>query len=198
LGIETPFQLLGVSIAISFKYHFIFEGRFMAGGTASPHKTRVAERRNEAMRLRQSGESYRAIAEKMSKTYPKYNESQAFKDIKAVLCNLNQETDQTAHEYVSLELERYDQYLIALSQKIQAGEVPAINTAIAISERRCKLLGLDAPIQVRIQEGVAAGVEAELRQFLDGLEAVLDRETFIKVLRAINSLQTLSAEAGSD
>jgi len=37
-----------------------------------------------------------------------------------------------------------------------------MNEAIKISDRRCKLLGLDAPIQIKIQEGIESGLEIEL------------------------------------
>jgi len=52
-------------------------------------------------------------------------------------------------------------------------------------------------LQVKIQESVEKGIETELRGFLEGLGAVLDRDTFKKVLDAYETIQNLQSRAGS-
>lgn len=48
----------------------------------------------------------------------------------------------------AIECDRLDTYLVRLAPRIAEGEDKAINTAIRISERRARLLGLDSPQQV--------------------------------------------------
>lgn len=54
------------------------------------------------------------------------------------------------------EIERMDMYLDKLSAKIDEGDEKAIATALRISERRAKLLGADAPVNV---QAVVANVD---------------------------------------
>lgn len=54
------------------------------------------------------------------------------------------------------EIERMDHYLDKLSAKIDEGDEKAIATALRISERRSKLLGADAPVNV---QAVVANVD---------------------------------------
>lgn len=44
-----------------------------------------------------------------------------------------------------LDVDRLDRMLVALSDRIEAGETRAIDTALRVLERRARLLGLDAP-----------------------------------------------------
>lgn len=54
-------------------------------------------------------------------------------------------TQEMANELRELELQRLDEFLRALWPKIQTGNPRAIETALKVSERRAKLMGLDAP-----------------------------------------------------
>lgn len=54
-------------------------------------------------------------------------------------------TQEMSTELRELELQRLDEFLRALWQKIQGGNTRAIETALKVSERRARLLGLDAP-----------------------------------------------------
>jgi len=167
----------------------------MAGGRTSAKKIDLVERRRKAVSLRKTGASYRAIAAKLAAEYgEKYTEQVVFKDVDHVLREALEYSTHDANELRTLELERYDQWLLSLAEKIRIGDTKAISTAIQISDRRCKLLGLDAPIQVKIEEGV----ESELRSFLEGLGAVLDRETFRKVLDAYETIQVMAGSAAKN
>lgn len=164
----------------------------MTWGKSSSRKVELAERRQKAISLRKAGASFQAIASKLSQEYgEKYSRVHAFKDVDACLTDIKELTTHDAEELRTLELERYDNYLLSLGPKIQQGNERAIATAIQISDRRCKLLGLDAPVKVKIEEGV----ENELRQFLDGLSTVLDNDTFQRVLQGFNTLQARAGQA---
>ena len=54
-------------------------------------------------------------------------------------------TQEMSNELRELEVQRLDEFLRALWPKIQSGNPRAIETALKVSERRAKLLGLDAP-----------------------------------------------------
>ena len=54
-------------------------------------------------------------------------------------------TQEMSNELRELEVQRLDEFLRALWPKIQTGNPRAIETALKVSERRAKLLGLDAP-----------------------------------------------------
>lgn len=85
-----------------------------AKGTASSRRIIVAERREQAWALRRRGYSYRAIAEELSPQFgDSYSKSQAERDIKHALDELNNRTLETAAEARALDLARLDDLLVA-------------------------------------------------------------------------------------
>ena len=50
------------------------------------------------------------------------------------------------------ELARLDAMLLSLQPAIDSGDVSAINAGVKLIERRCKLLGLDAPAKIDVTE----------------------------------------------
>lgn len=104
-----------------------------------------AEKRYQALQLRKAGASYRDIARQME-----VSTATAFywveQEMKAV----------PAEDAVTLrqqEVERLDRLQQAVWTNALKGDVPSVNTAVGIIDRRAKLLGLDAPQQVQV--GVA-------------------------------------------
>ena len=165
----------------------------MAGGKAAAKKLELAERRQTALSLRKSGASFRAIAAHIS-TIPGnegYSEGRAHADVSACLKEINEKTSLDTEEYRSLELERLDTAQLAIAKKVQAGDLGAIDRWLRLSERRSKLLGLDAPVKVDIAEHV----QTELEAFLDSLETLLPSETYRQVLTVVTAAQTHAAAA---
>jgi hypothetical protein len=82
-----------------------------------------------------------------------------------------------AEEYRAMETVRLDTYLGALSPQIEGGDFRAVGTAVRISERRSKLLGLDAPeaIDAVVRRRMDEETQAILEALRMGLAAVLDR-----------------------
>lgn len=146
----------------------------------SAKKIKIAERRQLALSLRKTGATYDKIAKAIAQEYnnPKYSRTHAFIDIDTELKALNEECTHSAEQVRRQELERLDEYLMRLANKIKLGDTQAINTALKVSERRSKLLGLDSPIEVRVEEGV----QGELRAFVEMLEARLPRQVYEQVL----------------
>ena len=170
----------------------------MARRTAQTHpkKVALAERRQKALNLRKTGATMEAIAAVLSKEFglPKYDRKQVFQDIDAGLGLLTEQCTHDAEELRQLELERLDTYLLRLQPKITLGDVRAIAQAVNISERRCKMLGLDAPIQIQVEDIV----NAELTAFIDGLEPLLPREVYIQVLDAVALIGAKAEVAGNN
>lgn len=96
---------------------------------------------DQVVELRLAGHSVRQIAAAtgMSRSTVHRREHQGIAQL-PVLAN--------ADELRKVEVARLDRYLAALDQRVQAGDVNAIQAALRVSDRRSKLLGLDAPIQV--------------------------------------------------
>ena len=166
----------------------------MAGGRNSAKQVSILARQQTALNLRKSGLSYAAIASKLSAEYgEKYSKQLAHQDVDKCLKEIATVLVHDAEELRALELERLNTLQLKLHAQVERGDVGAVKAALAIIDRRCKLLGLDAPIQVKIEEGV----ETELRSFLDSLAAVMPREDFKKVLDAYETIQNLQSRAVS-
>lgn len=162
----------------------------------TPKQVSIAQRRHKALNLRKTGATMEAIAAVISKEFnlPNYNRSRCFEDIDKSLQELNEQCTHSAEELRRQEFERLDNYLFRLEAKIKAGDVQAIAQAVKISERRCKMQGLDAPIQVQVEELV----NAELTAFLDSLEPLLPKDTYNAVLTAIAQIGDRAAASNQN
>ena len=150
----------------------------------------LAERRHKAFGLLRSGATYREVASVMRTLqhketgellYPKYSHTSATRDVKAVLAELRDERLSMAEEYVDLELQRLDIAAVAIAKKVQSGDLFAIDRWVKIIETRMRLLGLDAPVKLQVNQSV----DRELEQFLDSIERALPPDTFNQVLNAL-------------
>lgn len=115
------------------------------------HRTRAAD----AVRLRAGGLSYREIAAALG--YASENAAN-----KAVLSLLARAEAESADALRALENTRLDllwqkayRGIVASEKSEQGVSAPLIGAAVRISERRARLLGLDAPARVEVeQQGV--------------------------------------------
>lgn len=138
------------------------------------HRTQAIE----ATRLRAQGVPYREIADRLG--YPSENAAN-----KAVLGLLHRtETDAVA-DLRTLEAERLDHLtritlegITASTQGPQGLSAPLVSAAVRISERRARLLGLDAPQQVDLG-AKPVDIDAVAREFtaLLGATATGDPDT---------------------
>jgi hypothetical protein len=104
----------------------------------------AAQRRPQALALRQQGFSYRAIAAQLG-----LSQSQAIRDVRSALSALSEQEREEAALLRRLENERLDAMLVALWPDAIAGKLLAVDRVLAISDRRAKLWGLYAPTRVR-------------------------------------------------
>jgi hypothetical protein len=145
------------------------------GGSPSPTSVRraqAAERQRQAVTLRLSGQTFQAIAEALGYA----NRSAAYK---AVAVALDRWGSQDVAELQALEAARLDSYLAALAPQIERGSVQAIAGAVAISARRSKLLGLDAPTHLTITEEMLEAEHARLKGEVAALMLQQERDQLV-------------------
>jgi hypothetical protein len=105
------------------------------------------ERHTKALELRKSGHSYAVIGKAMG-----VSAQRAHAMVMKELAEINETLAEAREATRQMELERLDRMLAALEQGITDGESDAITTALRISAQRCKLLGLDAPAKVEVND----------------------------------------------
>lgn len=126
-----------------------------------------------ALELRKAGGTLEKIAQALG-----CGKSQAHRYVTKGLQELCEKTRETAEQLRALENYRLDRMLLALSSKIEMGDVPAINAALRIMERRAKLYALDAlPIEqepqvvtVRFEDPELARIETGFYDHAPALE----------------------------
>ena len=109
----------------------------------------------------------------------------AYSDVRAELAALREQTVEEAKELRDLELQRFDEMTAGLWPQIRAGSPPAVSAAVRVSERRLRLLGLDAPSAIKTEISGSLDVYAE--------RLAADRELFSKL--DIKQLEQLAAES---
>ena len=129
----------------------------MARGKAA-EQGEIIERQIQALDLRKTGKSYRAIGDALGISY-----TQAHRDVMTELKRLARLRRDKAEELRQLELERLDAYEEALHTGAAAGDPKAILAVVKLMERRAKLTGLDAPEQF---EDVTKMTDEELERIV--------------------------------
>ena len=134
----------------------------MSDGSKDQRKYEVAKRRAQALELRISGMSYRAIADAMQCA-----DSTAYELVQSALREIpaaNVELLRTEHDAMIRLL------MLKLKPRIDKGEPRAIEVATKLLERLAKLWGLDAPtrkvlevVTESVVDEAIAALEAELR-----------------------------------
>jgi len=123
----------------------------------------VANRRNFAVALRVQGLTYREISEAVCTRFQlepfKYDERDAYKDVALELAKVRRETSEMAGEIRAIELERLDKLMVIAMGAAQGDskreilpDLDAIPIVLKIMGRRAKLLGLDAPSQIKVED----------------------------------------------
>lgn len=82
--------------------------------------------------------------------------------LSAQLERARRRTNETADELLQLELKRLDRYLKSLEDRIDRGDVKAVEAALKVSERRARLAGLDAPDKSEVKVSVEHFTDEEL------------------------------------
>jgi hypothetical protein len=113
----------------------------------------------QALDLRLAGYTFDAIAQQLGYT----SRSSAYRAVGRAFRRIRAGADQSAETLRALEDARYDRMLRAIDDKVQQGDLAAIDRALRISHARRELWGLDAP--TRIDTGVSPAMAALLEQW---------------------------------
>lgn len=102
----------------------------------------VGEQEVRCYELRLAGKTFRQIAVETGLAVATVH--------KRIEAHIAQRVQPLADELRAIEVDRLDRYLVALDAQIQEGRAVARNVEVAVrvSERRAKLLGIDAPEKV--------------------------------------------------
>jgi len=133
----------------------------------------VREKDRQALELRKAGASYEVIAKQLGYA----DSSGAYKSVQRSMKTIIAEpTD----ELRQVEYERLNQILLILWERVQQGELGAIDRALSVMDRISKMYGLDAPKQTEIKQQITQGVMIvdgskeeylqAIRQEIDGVE----------------------------
>jgi len=107
-------------------------------------RAKTAQRRAQAIALRLAGASYEQIAQQLGYA----SRSAAYTDIDRALRKGLAEQERDGALLRQQELERLDRLQAGIWPRAISGDYRAADTALRIIDRRCKLLGLDAPQRV--------------------------------------------------
>jgi hypothetical protein len=142
---------------------------------APPKKVEKLEQKSKAIQMRMLRFSYRAIAERLGITH-----TTAERWVAEAMGEYNQTRLQGAEKLRERELAHLDYLITKLAPKIEAGDTGAIGSAVRVSERRARLLGLDAPAKVEVTNTV---LHIDYSKLSDGelqtLQTLLDKSGVI-------------------
>ena len=115
----------------------------MSEPKTSERRLAAVSRQRQALELRAAGHRYEEIASRLG--YRGRNGA-----YKAVMAGIQRTLQEPAEVVRKMELHRLDQLWRAVWPKVAAGELPAVDRALRIMERRAAYLGLDAPKAIKM------------------------------------------------
>lgn len=142
-------------------------------GVRKGEEVEIAQKRAEILELRKAGMTFPAIAKAMG-----YKDHSGV--VKAYQKAMHETLAQPANEIRELEVARLDQMWQTWYPKAVGGNAGALDRCLRIMERRARLLGLDAPTQMRlmVDDQTAREIEELSRQLgvNDPTQTVLELE----------------------
>ncbi len=126
----------------------------------TPNYAAIAERRLKVLELKKLGMSLRQIEQQLN-----ISREQARRDLQQALAQIAKEQSASTEAYRALELERLDMLWQKVLPGVNQNDVGSLNSALRISERRAKLLGLDAPVKQELT-GANGGAIAVAREII--------------------------------
>ncbi len=132
----------------------------------------VREKDRQALELRKAGASYEVIAKQLGYA----DSSGAYKSIQRSMKSIIAEpTD----ELRTVEYERLNQMLLILWERVQQGELGAIDRALSIMDRISKMYGLDSPRKTEVNQTITQGVmivDGTKDEYLSAIRNEIDGE----------------------
>jgi hypothetical protein len=136
-------------------------------------RTVVADRRTKLLQMRLAGVDYDTIADRLDYG----SASTARKDFTRAMRETLELEAEKADELRTLELQRLDRLQAAAWADALKGNLRAIETVLKVVDRRCRLLGLDAPLRLdaTVSEEPSAQ-DLELRDMINEAKARIAAE----------------------
>jgi hypothetical protein len=131
-------------------------------------------RMRQALDLRLTGRSYADIGDALGVT-----PQRAFQLVSEGVARLTGDEVRNIDLARQLQLLRLDMLMHAQWPKVQAGSTEAANVVLKILERQSKLLGLDAPIKINVEDRIR---QVALAEGLDPEEALEEARAIIRSL----------------
>lgn len=113
----------------------------MAQSKTSQKAIDTAERRRKAVEYRKAGLNFQTIADQLGYK----SASGAYRAVRAALLAAVREPTE---ELIALEVARLDDLLRGIWADARTGDLDKLDRVLRIMQRRAKLLGLDAPVNV--------------------------------------------------
>ncbi len=151
--------------------------------STSPQKVKAAERRRQAVALRLSGATYQQIGDKLGVT-----SSAAHLQVKQELETRAKQSEGKIVELRQIELARVDRVLLAIWDKVLKSDYKAIDKFVKLSERRAKLLGLDAPVQHKVEQ----------HNIIEYIEGMSDEELTKQIERLEGTCSIVASQERTD
>lgn len=149
----------------------------MADSSTGGRNLALMQKREQVLALRLEGKSYREIA-----SITGVARTSACEYVRDAMAEAAAEIQIDAASLVQIELERLDMAVAAIVDKVREGDIQAIGRWIRLSESRRKLLGLDAPEKLTVNNG--------------DLDRQIERE--LEELRRAEQARTTGPDQGSD
>ena len=110
-----------------------------------PENIAIKQKHLKAMELRKAGLSFAAIAAKLGYANPSCAQFAVRSCLKSII-------EEPAREVRDMEVARLDDMLLSIWGEVRKGHLGAHDRALKIMERRAKLLGLDAPTKIDLDD----------------------------------------------
>ena len=131
--------------------------------TTTKHKAQsaeAAERARKALEMRIAGQSMRTIAAELDVA-----PQTVYKYLDRALEEINEDRRDKALRILRIEDFRLDAALRAVWPKVLDGSARHVEVFIKLSERRCKLHGIDGPIKIDVSEGSIDWIQKAMDRF---------------------------------
>jgi hypothetical protein len=146
----------------------------------------IVDRRRRAAQLRRSGATLESVATVISREFklPNYDRRRCHEDIQFALAELHREYSLDSESLRQEHLQILDRLQMALWSKALGGDVKAIDSITRLLERKSKLCGLDAPVQLLVEKSL----DHEIELVFQALERSLHHEAYVQVLQIVSSM----------
>ncbi len=133
-------------------------------------RAKTAQRRTQAVQLRLAGVDFETIADRLGYSSRGAAYTDITRALEGSLAELKHGADVLRHE----ELLRLNRLQAGLWSAALAGDTKSAETVLKIIDRRCRLLGLDAP--QRHEVVTMSAIEAEIQRLTTELGEISDEE----------------------